>query len=334
VSRRLPLLICAVLTGCIAVPHPVEPEITESDTVVLPAEDILLTVGPRNFLELMQAALLEIDPGLEVVDGFRFRDAAFPEGGWKLAQLLISDTRERLRRDLPVDYLLLFSPMQFEDKGVEGPNTLTLGIPVPAGVGQVDEESTLSGVIIDLSTGRLVSQVDVTAAGSTSFAIWIILAVGTYPETGKSAMKGMARALATEIRGHSKDAHPRVVLMAAEAERLWKPIGAGGWAVLDSASDVSEEQHYRVFGFCGLQDDVITLQGAFDRAMDYYRDEKYRDAYGCFQFVVDAGAGSAILVADARRYINFMINAGLITAYEHSREADEEFWSPGGAVYE
>jgi hypothetical protein len=322
-SRRLPCLLCLLLAGCIVIPHDVEPDIAETDHVILPAEDILLTRGPRRFLEMMEEAVVDADPDIQIVDGMRFRDTAFPEGGWTLAQLQTQATRERLQQALAMDYLLLFGPLEYDHGSVEGPNTLTMGIPVGAGVGQVDEQSTLSGLVIDLATGRVVSQVDVTAAGSTSFAIWIIVAVGTAPDTGESAIKGMARALATEVRGHTAKPRPRVALLAAEAALLWKPIGSGGWTRVYVGDGVPI---FHVFGKCGLVDAQVSLEQAFDRAMGLYVAEAWEASYDCFGFVREAG-GDSHLVDEARQHMEFMVGAGLVKEPEAS-EVEEDQWQP------
>lgn len=314
----------AALSGCIAVPHDVDPEIAKSAEAVLPAEEILLTVGPRQFLDTMQEALQDVDPDLDIVEGMTFRDTAFPNGGWTLAEMLTPAGRERVRRELAMDYLLLFGPLQYESGDLEGPNTLAIGMPVAAGFGQVDEESTLSGLIVDLSDGTVVSQVDVTATGSTSFAVWIIVAVGTYAETGESAVHGMASALATEIRGHSDKPQPRIALLAAEAARLWKPIGAGGWTRVASDNGVPV---FHVFNECGLEDAQISLQLAYDRAMGLHQAEAWDAAYACFKFVAEAG-GESELGADARSRMNTMVEAGLVQAPARDEEKDREKWRP------
>ena len=81
-TRLMLVLLGIALSGCLAVPHSVDPEVSKTEKVVLPAEEILLTLGPRNFLHTMEEALDEVDPDLDIVDGLKFRDTAFPEGGW------------------------------------------------------------------------------------------------------------------------------------------------------------------------------------------------------------------------------------------------------------
>lgn len=322
-NRASACLMCLLLSGCIIVPHGVEPDTARSERAVLPEKEILLTRGPRHFLESMETALAEADPALVIVDGMAFRDAAFPEGGWTLAEMLTPAARQRVRQQLSVDYLLLFGPLQYESGEVEGPNTITLGAPIAAGVGHIDEQSTLSGLIIDLASSDIVSQVDVTAAGSSSFAIWIIVAVGTYAETGESAMRGMAGALATEIRGHSQKPKPSIALLAAEAAQLWKPIGVGGWSEIGSDNGVPI---FHVFNECGLEDAQVSLQQAFDRAMGLYQAEAWDAAYACFNFVSEAGADSD-LATDAKNRMDAMIEAGLVK--QPRVNGKKKKWRPG-----
>lgn len=320
-SRTTACLLCLLLSGCILVPHDVDPEAAHSDRVVLPEQEILLTRGPRHFLETMEDALSEADPELQIVDGMAFRDVAFPEGGWTLEEMLTPQARERVMQQLGADYLLLFGPLQYESGEVEGPNTITLGVPIAAGVGHLDEQSTLSGLIIDLASSDIVSQVDVTAAGSSSFAIWIIVAVGTYAETGESAVKGMAGALATEIRGHSTKPDPRIALLAAEAAQLWKPIGVGGWSQVGSDNGIPV---FHVYNECGLEDAQISLQQAFDRAMGLYQAEAWDAAYACFNFVAEAG-GDSQLAIDAHNRMDELREAGLVVEADKKQKKK---WRP------
>ena len=312
VARAIPLLCLAVLAlaaGCATNTGEVPSSRTSE---MLGAGEILLTRGPRQFLQSMESALSEADPGLVIADGTTFRDAAFPDGGWTLAEMLTPAARQRVRQPLSVDYLLLFGPLQHTHGDGGGTDTISLEMPVAAGVGQPEEESTLSGLIVDLATGNIVSQVDVTAAGSSAFAIWIIVAAGTDADSGENAMKGMSSARGTEIRGHSASSHPGIVLLAAEAARLWQPAGAGGWERIDPGDGGAP--YYHVFGTCGLEDGQISLQQAFDRAMGLYQAEAWEAAYDCFGFVGEAGEDDSALAQEARQRRAFMRDNGLVEA--------------------
>ena len=56
-NRLAALLSVMFLSACVAVPHSVEPTIEEAETVVLPAEKLLVTVGSRRFLASMEKAI-------------------------------------------------------------------------------------------------------------------------------------------------------------------------------------------------------------------------------------------------------------------------------------
>jgi hypothetical protein len=326
VRALLSLCLLTSLAACVVVPHSVEPEVTESETAVLPAEEILLTLGPRAFLEQMEQAIGEADPGIEIADALAFRDTAFPEGDWSLAQLLTAESCERIQRQMPVDYLLLFGPLQQQEGSLKGPNFMTLGMPLPFGLGTAESKSTLSAVVIDLKVGEIVCQIDVSAEGSTSFVAWVYI-VGTYPATGDSAAQGLAEELVAEIREISGEEHPSVVLMAAEASQLWKPIGAGGWTRIEPRD--GGPVYYRLFGVCGEADGTLTLSQAYGRARKYYEVQDYPAAHECFQFVIEAG-NDHTLVGDAQRHISFMRDTGLIPTEDQAPTTAPQEWTPGG----
>jgi len=315
-SARLTIaLIC--LYGCVPVPYPVTPQLEVSDSVVLPSEDILVTLGPRSFLESLEKALTDESSRIEIADALSFRDAAFPEGGWTLAQLLAPGNCDRVRQQTGVDVVVLFGPLETESSRLRGPYIW------PAGVGQATTESTLSAVLIDLESNDLVCQVDVTARGKYTLMSWG-WTVPVLPMTESGAIAGMMRTLAEEIRRRTAADHPRVVLLAAEATRLWKPIGEGGWTMIAGSGANDDPFVYRVFDFCGLPDGQVTLQSAFDRAMELYRSEDYSNADQCFDFVIDAGSADSTLVAEARRYREFMKSAGLL----HETPSETGLWEP------
>jgi hypothetical protein len=289
-----------------------------SRTVVLPSEDILVTLAPRNFLESVEKALAEEDPRIEIVDALPFRDSAFPEGGWTLAQLAAAENCARLRERTGVDTVVLVGPLETESGQLRGPYIW------PAGVGQSRSESTLSAILIDLERSALACQVDVSAAGKYTVMSWG-WTVPVIPLTESGALHGMAQSLSEEIRKLTDREHPRVVVLAAEAARLWKPIGAGGWTALAGTGTADDPLVFRVFDVCGLSDARLTLQNAFDRATELYGSEDYPSAYQCFGFVVAAGSATSPLVADARHYREFIKNAGLV----HDLPDETRRWEPG-----
>lgn len=332
-NRLLLFFVVAMQAACVAVPYSVEPTAEESATVVLPAEDILVTVGARKFLAAMEKAITEQDPDIEIVDAVAFRDVAFPAGGWTLTALLTPASCERIQQEMAVDFLLLFGPLEQNLSGIKGAHLMheNLGAPLPFGVGRMDAEATLSAVVIDLKAGEIVCQVDVSAEGTATIISYVYSLV-PYPNTDDSAMDGMAEELAEEIREHTDQSRPRVVLMTAEAAQLWKPIGTGGWTRVEGVDAATGEPVYRVFGICGLADDRITLKAAFDRAMAFYQDASYAAARDCFQFVADAGGDQPALAGEAQRYLDFMFSANLVDKRVPGDGAER--WQPSGAADE
>jgi hypothetical protein len=327
------IFVIATQAACVAVPYSVEPTTAETATVVLPSADILVTVGSRKFLEAMEKSITKQDPDIEIVDAVAFRDVAFPAGNWYLNALLTPASCERIQQAMAVDFLLLFGPLEETQGGIRGAHLMheNLGAPLPFGIGRMDAEATLSALVIDLKAGEIVCQVDVSAEGTATIISYVYSLV-PYPNTDDSAMDGIAEELVEEIREHTDQSRPRVVLMTAEAAQLWKPIGTGGWTLVEGADAATGEPVYRVFGICGLADDRITLQAAFDRATGFYHDETYVVARDCFQFVADAGGDQPVLASEARRYLDFMFSANLV---DKPAAADgPERWEPSGAAGE
>jgi hypothetical protein len=95
--------------SCIPVPYPVTPEVAISEKPVL-ANDILLSVGPRELLESISREIKASHENIEIIDGELFRDTAFPEGGWRLGQLLEPSTCNRVQQQLNIDYLVIVGP--------------------------------------------------------------------------------------------------------------------------------------------------------------------------------------------------------------------------------
>ena len=318
-NRRVFFLPVLLLAGCIAIPYEVAPEIVETGRVVFPSEAILLTRGPRQFLELMEQAVLEFDSRIVIIDGMGFRDTAFPDGGWTLQEMQGSPALMRVRQQLQVDYLLLFGPLAEEFSGWP-----VIPYPIPIGAGKSESQTTLSALVIDLNNGQPVSQLDVTAAGGGAGATFFF-SVFSFAETRDSTVNGMARALIREIREHSSKPQPKIALLAAESDRLWKPIGAHGWTRVPLLEGAPV---FHVFGECGFEDVQITLQQALDRANDLDLAGDRNASYACFDFIRDAAGDESEPGIEANRRMGLLLGEGGVRE-EVQREAEANAaWQP------
>jgi hypothetical protein len=198
--------------SCIPVPYPVTPEVAISEKPVL-ANDILLSVGPRELLESISREIKASHENIEIIDGELFRDTAFPEGGWRLGQLLEPSTCNRVQQQLNIDYLVIVGPEKLilsDDK--------FFYIPFLIGAGSEDKVSRISSVILDMKTGEMVCQISSEAHGTERAAIYIVIVAGTIALTSSSAIKGLAREVGRVINNLSKSEKIRIAVIAAESE--------------------------------------------------------------------------------------------------------------------
>ena len=158
----------AILTGCIVIPQSVDATVEAHEEVRL-NEDILVSVGPRRLLDNIAQNISKLDRGITIVDSLAFRDTAFPEGGWRLSDLIEpAERRLSVAAALDVGYLVLLGPASLEEMSDEKG-----GMVWPLGAVSGKETSTLSAVVIDLSSGRALSQLAVSASGTYHAVLYI-----------------------------------------------------------------------------------------------------------------------------------------------------------------
>jgi hypothetical protein len=219
-----PLL--AVAMSCVLIPYPTRPDVARSEAVTIADEDTLVTLGPRKLLEKVTKEIQEANPAIDVVDGLTFRDVAFPEGNWNLARLLEAESCERVRKQLGVDYLVLVGPMSYVEGEPKGHFDLWVG---GFGAAQVDIESRLAAVIVDLKTRESVSQVTAEAHGKQTAAGFFYFVV-TIPMTDSAAIRGLGSGVAWIITERTASESVRIAVMAGE------PASQGGETLADELS--------------------------------------------------------------------------------------------------
>jgi len=201
----LPLGACAVL------PYPVTPEIARTAEVDLP-ETVYVTVGPRRLLARMSEAIRKETPRIEIVDALEVRDAAFPDGGWSLQELLGSGRCGALAERLGVRYLVLLGPLQTrlgEEKG--------FFIPLALGAQSQTEDRSIGSLIVDLQRSELVCRLTASASGTQRVFHYVVILVGTLPRTEAAVIDGMAKAIASELGSLVPEGPLRIAVLAAEA---------------------------------------------------------------------------------------------------------------------
>ena len=199
------------VTGCLAVPHPVSPDVTLNENPVL-TNDIILSLGPRELLEDFTNHISGTYENIEVVDGMLFRETAFPDGGWKLSQLLEPDTCSRVSIQLDIDYLVIVGQEELsfgEEKGGY--------FPLLYGAMWQEKVSKISSVILDMKTRETVRQISSEAHATEMAVIYVVIVAGNVPLTSSSAIKGLAKDTGRVIDELVKSEKVRIAVIAAES---------------------------------------------------------------------------------------------------------------------
>lgn len=207
-------LALSTLTGCaLTAPVAGKPEITRQDNMPL-ADNTLVTVGPRRLLELLANQMAAADPGMQPVDPLQFRDTAFPEGGWRLRELLEPDQRARIVQTLQVDYLILVSPLVYKVGDENG-----FFIPLVAGAQSAAHKSSVSATLYDLKSGAALCRIDSTATAQERVFSYVILFTGTTPHVVKPALDALVKTLVQTIQAAAPYHRTRMAILAAESPR-------------------------------------------------------------------------------------------------------------------
>jgi len=206
-------LLALLLAGCIAIPYPAPVDVVRIDDVRL-ADDIVVSAGPSTLLESLGERLEDAHRGLRVMDPIAFRDAAFPEGGWRLQELLETGRCRRVAEDLGIRFLVLVGGGVTEGRDEMG---IMMPLMMPVGAMTMGQTSVLSAVIIDLERGVPACQLRSEGKGFGMALVWVVFSAFVVPLTDSSAERGLARAIAEALVDESDDGPFRIALMAAEA---------------------------------------------------------------------------------------------------------------------
>ena len=211
VTMLMAVVFVLSVMGCgVAVPTKAEIKVVRSQDMTIDDNDIV-SMAPRRLLEEITKELESTYKNIEIVDGFLFRDTAFPEGGWRLKELFVPEVRRRVNEQLNLDYLALVGAIetsQDEEKGFMIPGLL--------GAASVEGASTITAIIIDLRTGELVSRIVSEARGTAHFFHYIIIIAANDPQADSSAAEGLANEIGKVITELAKSGKTRLAVMALE----------------------------------------------------------------------------------------------------------------------
>ncbi len=234
--KKMPVTIAfmmaiGLLTGCVIVPHPVTPNTERAEEIPL-ADDILVSVGPRRFLEKITDKVSKRRKDITVVDALTFRDAAFPDGGWQLTDLLESGNAARVASELDVQFLILIGAGNIEKLGEDK----GLYVPGLIGLQYAEETSELSALVIDLPNAQPVAQYRIEASGKLGMANWVIFFAIKDPMTEAAVLRGLMDALDKSVAVQTGRDKTRIAILAAEADAD---------SLEDPKADDEAEQEYK-----------------------------------------------------------------------------------------
>ncbi len=200
------------MSSCVIIPKPLSPstDITYIEDVTVP-KDIYVTLGYRQAMETLIWGVEQYEPSIEVVDGLLFRDTAFPDGGWKLQDLLTPERCRKVQQELNLDYLILLGSFKLEKEKKE-----LFFTPVLGGITE-EVHSNMSAVIIDLNAVKTTQKLNIDSRGSSEVlllaVVFHILFLGgdeyaMYRELGDDIMK--------KINEMKKKYKIRIAILSAE----------------------------------------------------------------------------------------------------------------------
>jgi hypothetical protein len=208
-------LLAFLMAGCAIIPVPVLPaQVDRFDDVHL-ANDVIVSAGPRRLIERLSKRLRKAYPDLTIVDPILFRDAAFPEGGWRLSDLIESGRCQQVAEDSDVQFLVLIGAGAAET-GDEMGIMFPLVVPL-AGVMTLTETLVLNAVVLDLKSGKPVCRQRSEATGVVGMAYWVIAFAAVVSMPSSALERGLANGIAEAIAEETDSAAVRVAIMAAEA---------------------------------------------------------------------------------------------------------------------
>lgn len=215
------LLAVGLVAACVVVPYSPPTESSSTPVRLEHADRVLLTVGPRQFLEDTSDALRRRDRDIEIVDSFTFRGAVFPEGDWRLSRLLDRE-RHALLAASGADYLVVVGPVL---TGAPDERGLFVGTAYGFyGAGTNTTQGSALMLIVDLARGEILDALRTRAEG-TDVAVGFFYGLIVHATTESSVRRACLDSVVETLRRVHPDGHLRLALMAAE------PIGSSEYAL-------------------------------------------------------------------------------------------------------
>lgn len=213
----LVLLCLFCLGGCpmlIEIPYPVEARSIRTEDLTPPG-DLYVTLGPRMLIEDVGQRLERRVPNSEFVDPLAFRDVAFPDGGWSVADLTDPDVCSRVNGALSVRYAVLLEVGPQTDRDRERSVFFGLGE-----TGYDTEESVLSALIVDMGRSEILCRAESSASGKEVFLLTWAGGYATNPVTEQAVLAGLSDTIADLFMQQHETGSLRFTVLAVEPRYL------------------------------------------------------------------------------------------------------------------
>jgi hypothetical protein len=215
-------MLAAFSAGCVVVPYSPPTESQSAPVRLENAEQVILSIGPREMLEETRASLRRRDGELEIVDSLAFRNSIFPEGGWQLSQLLDPAVKPRLAAS-GADYLVVVGPVRVAADEGHG-----LFLEVPGfgfyGAASGSTQGSALVLIVDLARGEVLDAVETRARG-TDVAVGFFYGLIVHATTETSVRRACLDSVVETVRAARPKGVVRLALMAAE------PVASSNYAL-------------------------------------------------------------------------------------------------------
>jgi len=211
-SLVIPSALAAAVTSCIMIPYEPDSEVSLSDAGPLSSSEMMVTVGPRTLLAQVSDAIAAAETRVKIADPVVFRDAAFPDGDWRVARLFEKGNCIRAAKESDIQYLVLVGKMEEIILKEVGGIDMWIGF---YGAGYAEGESRLSATIVDLFEEHPMHDVRSAAKGTTS-GVGLFYGLFIVPRTDASAIKGLGREIAKTIIDSTEMETVNVAVLAIE----------------------------------------------------------------------------------------------------------------------
>ena len=177
--------------------------------------DLYVTLGPRVLIEDVGRRLERRVPNSEFVDSLVFRDVAFPDGGWSVADLLDPDVCARVNGVLSVRYVVLLEVGPRADRDQERSVFFGLGE-----TGYDTEESALSALVVDMGDSEIICRVASSASGKELFLLTWVGGYATNPVTEPAVLASLSNTIADLFMQTQESVPLRFTVLALEPRYL------------------------------------------------------------------------------------------------------------------